>query len=220
MERVLRSIATQCPMQPQSLKRAGAPTAGRFTKTPDPHPWASSLSEIYAQVWMRLLRGVRDRRAPTRHPTLATVTPDGRPQARTVVLRAADKQTGSLEIHTDLHSTKVVELIAVPFASLHVWDASAHLQLRLEANVIILKDEDVAEIWARVPEPSRLSYGGSPAPGQPISGALAYNKIADPASFAVLQLNIQTIDVLHLGPSHRRARFDRYSNWAGAWLAP
>ena len=57
---------------------------------------------------MRLLRGVRDRRAPTRHPTLATVTPDGRPKARTVVLRAADKQAGILELHTDLHSAKVV----------------------------------------------------------------------------------------------------------------
>jgi pyridoxine/pyridoxamine 5'-phosphate oxidase len=136
------------------------------------------------------------------------------------VLRAADKQAGLLELHTDLHSAKVVELIAMPFASLHVWDASAHLQLRLEANVTILKGEDVAQIWARVPEPSRLSYGGSPAPGQPISGALAYNKFADPASFAVVQLSVQTIDVLHLGPIHRRAQFDRRANWAGAWLAP
>ncbi len=42
---------------------------------PDLHPWASSLSEIYAQVWMRLLRGVRDRRAPARHPTLAKGCP-------------------------------------------------------------------------------------------------------------------------------------------------
>jgi pyridoxamine 5'-phosphate oxidase len=186
----------------------------------DPHPWASNLSEIYAQVWQRLLRGVRDRRAPTRHPTLATVTPDGRPQARTVVLRAADKEASSIDVHTDLHSAKVAELIAAPFASLHVWDASAHLQIRLETNVAILQGEDVAEIWARVPEPSRLSYGGSPAPGQPISESLDYNKVPDPARFVVLRLSIQTIDVLHLGPSHRRARFDGYTNWAGAWLAP
>lgn len=188
--------------------------------TPDPHPWASNLSEMHAQVWMRLLRGVRDRRAPTRHPTLATITSDGRPKARTVVLRAADKQAGRLDIHTDLCSAKVVELIAAPFASLHVWDASAHLQIRLEANVTILQGEDVTEIWARVPEASRLSYGGSPAPGQPISGALGYSKGPDPASFAVLQFSVQTIDVLHLGPSHRRARFDRSTHWTGAWLAP
>lgn len=184
------------------------------------HPWASDLSEIHAQVWARVLRGVHDRRAPTRNPTMATVTPDGRPQVRTVVLRAADKQASNLEIHTDLHSTKVTELISTPFASLHVWDTAAHLQLRLEANVTILKGEEVAEIWTRVPEASRSSYGGSPAPGQPIPEALAYNKVPDPASFAVLQLSVHTIDVLHLGQRHRRARFERSANWEGVWLSP
>lgn len=188
--------------------------------TPSLHPWATDLSEIYIQVWTRLLRGVRDRRAPTRHPTMATVTPDGRPQARTVVLRAADKQASSLEIHTDLHSTKVIELISTPFASLHVWDTPAHLQLRLEANVAILRGEEVAEIWARMPELSRASYGGNPAPGRPIPEALAYNKVSDPASFAVLQLSVHTIDVLHLGQYHRRARFERSTNWEGVWLTP
>ena len=188
--------------------------------TPSLHPWAADLSEIHAQVWTRLLRGVRDRRAPTRHPTMATVTPDGRPQARTVVLRAADKQASSLEIHTDLHSTKVIELISTPFASLHVWDTTAHLQLRLEANVTILKGEEVAEIWARVPVLSRSSYGGSPAPGQPIPEGLAYNKAPDATSFAVLQLSVHTIDVLHLGQRHRRARFERSANWEGVWLSP
>ena len=184
------------------------------------HTWASNLSEMHAQVWTRLVRGVHDRRAPTRHPTMATVTPDGRPQARTVVLRAATKQTGCLEIHTDLHSTKVIELITTPFASLHVWDTTAHLQVRLEANVTILRGEEVAEIWTRVPELSRLSYGSSPAPGRQIPDALAYNQVPDPASFAVLQLSVHTIDVLHLGQHHRRARFERADNWEGIWLSP
>jgi pyridoxine/pyridoxamine 5'-phosphate oxidase len=136
------------------------------------------------------------------------------------VLRAADKQTCSLEIHTDLHSTKVIEVVSTPFATLHVWDTSAHLQLRLEANVTILRGKEVAEIWARVPEVSRLSYGSSPAPGQPIPEALAYNKVPDPASFAVLKLSVHTIDVLHLGELHRRARFERSANWKDVWLAP
>jgi pyridoxine/pyridoxamine 5'-phosphate oxidase len=59
------------------------------------HPWAADLSDLHAQVWTRLMRGVRDRRASSRHPTLATVTPDGKPQARTVVLRAADISAGT-----------------------------------------------------------------------------------------------------------------------------
>jgi pyridoxine/pyridoxamine 5'-phosphate oxidase len=188
--------------------------------TSDLHPWAADLSGIYAQVWTRLVRGVRDRRAPTRHPTLATVTPDGKPQARTVVLRAADKSTGTLDIHTDLQSSKVADLRATPFAALHVWDQAAHLQMRLEARVTILTGADVAALWAEVPDASRQSYGSLPAPGQPIAQALDYAKQPNPESFAVLRLTVQTIDAVHLGAHHRRARFDRDARWAGTWLAP
>jgi pyridoxamine 5'-phosphate oxidase len=137
--------------------------------TPDLHPWAADLSDLYAQVWTRLLRGVRDRRAPMRHPTLATVTPDGKPQARTVVLRVADKSSGTLDIHTDLQSSKVADLRATPFAALHVRDTAAHPQMRLEATVTILTGAAVAATWAEVPDASRQSYGGLPAPGEPIA---------------------------------------------------
>jgi pyridoxamine 5'-phosphate oxidase len=130
------------------------------------------------------------------------------------------ERSGTLDIHTDLQSAKVGDLRATPFAALHVWDTSAHLQLRLEAHVTILTGQDVAAIWAGVPDASRLSYGTSPAPGQPIEQALAYTKAPDPACFAVLRLSVSTIDALHLGPNHRRARFDRNDNWAGEWLAP
>ncbi len=188
--------------------------------TSDPHPWACDLSQLYAEVWARLTRGVHDRHAPARHPTLATVTPEGRPKARTVVLRAADKSAGTLDIHTDLRSAKVGDLRATPFAALHVWDTSAHLQLRLEARVTILIGKEVATIWAAVPATSRLSYGSTPAPGQPIAQALDYTKIPDAGSFVVLRLQITAVDALHLGPNHRRARFDQKNEWAGAWLAP
>ncbi len=186
----------------------------------DPHPWACDLSQLYAEVWLRLTRGVHDRHAPARHPTLATVSPEGRPQARTVVLRAADKSAGTLDIHTDLRSAKLGDLRVTPFAALHVWDTSAHLQLRLEARVTILIGQEVATIWAAVPATSRLSYGSTPAPGQPIAQALDYTKIPDAGSFVVLRLQITAVDALHLGPNHRRARFDQENEWAGAWLAP
>ena len=188
--------------------------------TPDLHSWAADLFDLHAQVWARLVRGVRDRRAPARHPTLATVTPDGKPQARTVVLRAVDKGTGMLDIHTDLHSAKVAELRSTPFAALHVWDAAARLQIRLEATANILTGPNAAVVWAGVPDTSRQSYGSQPAPGRPIAQALDYSSEPDPASFAVLRLTVQTIDALHLGPPHRRARFDRNAGWAGVWLAP
>lgn len=187
---------------------------------PDPHPWACDLSQLHAEIWLRLARGVHDRHAPARHPTLATVSSDNRPQVRTVVLRAVDKQAGTLDIHTDLQSPKVTEVAALPFAALHVWDTSAHLQVRLQAHVTVVTGPDVAMIWAGVPEASRRSYGSNPAPGQVIADALAYSKAADPASFAVLRLSVSSIDALHLGPNHRRARYDRETGWEGTWLVP
>lgn len=188
--------------------------------TSDPHPWACDLPQLYTEVWTRLIRGVHDRHAPARHPTLATVNPEGRAQARTVVLRAADKRLGTLDIHTDLRSAKVGDLRATPFAALHVWDSSAHLQMRLEASVTILSGGDVAAIWEGVPTSSRLSYGITPAPGQPIQKSLDYAKTPNADFFAVLRFEVATIDALHLGPDHRRARFDRQKDWAGVWLAP
>lgn len=186
----------------------------------DPHPWAATLDGLFAQVWTRLIRGVNDRHAPARHPTFATVSPQGWPEARTVVLRAADQTAAILEVHTDLHSAKVAALHVNPRAALHVWEASAHLQIRIMADVTILSGNDVAATWAKVPDPSRQSYGTTPAPGTPIADALDYTKPADPASFAVLRCAVQAMDVVHLGPRHRRARFDRAEAWAGQWLAP
>lgn len=188
--------------------------------TRDPHPWAASLASMHAQVWNCLIRGVHDRRAPARHPALGTVTPEGLPRIRTVVLRGANQPTACLEIHTDLHSPKVAQIRARPHAALHVWDRSAHLQVRLDADVAILSGGELAGTWARVPEASRTSYGGMPVPGQPIESALAYTKNSDPDAFAVLRLRVLTIDALHLGREHRRARFDRSNGWQGQWLAP
>ena len=186
----------------------------------DPHPWAADLAALHTQIWTRLSRGVHDRHAAARHPTLATIGTDGLPQVRTVVLRAAEKSAATLDIHTDLHSAKVAELRADPRAALHVWDAALHLQIRIDAEVEILSGTDVTDIWDRVPEASRLAYGSTPAPGQPIEDALAYAKSPDPDAFAVLRLSVQAIDAVHLGPDHRRARFIRDDDWAGQWLAP
>ena len=188
--------------------------------THDPHPWAMSLTTLHAQVWALLVRGVNDRRAAARHLTLATVTPDGLPAARTVVLRAANREAPSLDVHTDVHAGKVKDVCATPFAAIHVWDASAHLQIRLAAEVTILTGDDVVAFWARVPEGSRLAYGGSPSTGEPIKDSAAYHKKPDPASFVVLRLAITTMDILHLGPQHRRAYFERSDNWAGQWVVP
>ena len=188
--------------------------------TSDAHSWAADLTTLHTQVWDLLIRGVHDRRAAARHPTFATIAPTGLPETRTVVLRAVDRAAASVEVHTDLHSAKVTALRANRHAALHIWDPSARLQMRIDVAAEILSGDVVAATWARVPDMSRQGYGKRPAPGQPISDALAYTKHADIRSFAVLRLNVQAVDALHLGRDHRRARFERSEGWAGQWLVP
>lgn len=188
--------------------------------THDPHAWASSLFGLHEHVWGMLTRGVADRRASTRHPTLATVSVDAKPQARTVVLRSANKGAATLEVHTDLRAAKIADLTHSPFASLHVWDPSAHLQMRLQATATILTRQASQDRWLRVPEAARVSYGTTTPPGHPIQDALDYTKAPDFTAFTVLVLQVEAMDILHLGQNHRRAQFSRSDGWAGQWLAP
>ncbi|RUR39104.1 pyridoxamine 5'-phosphate oxidase family protein [Vreelandella populi] len=184
------------------------------------HPWAEELPLLYDHLWARLTLSVNDRHAPSRYPTLATVSENGMPQARTVVLRDADKQAATLAIYTDIHSEKISALRATPVAALHVWDAAEQLQIRIEANVTLLTGEAISEQWQRLPEHARSAYSSGPAPGEPIADSLAYTKTPDENAFAVLWLDIQAIEALHLGQSHRRAEFSRANNWVGQWLVP
>lgn len=188
--------------------------------TPERHPWALTLDTLYDHAWQRLTRGVHDRHAPARHPTLATVCADGLPQARTVVLRGADSRRRRLEIHTHRQSPKIADLSVTPVAAVHVWDSGSGLQIRLEAEVEWAEPDAVASAWAKVPPRSRNAYSGSETPGQPIAYALAYTAQPDPAAFTVLYLNIRAMDLLHLGAEHRRATFRRDHDWVGQWVAP
>lgn len=137
-----------------------------------------------------------------------------------MVLRAADKSRGGLELHTNLHSSKITDLMARPVTALHVWDSGSRLQIRGEADVEIASGAAVADTWARVPDRSRTAYSSSHTPGHPIPSALAYDNAPDLAVFAVLHLNIRAMDLLHLGVDHRRAQFTRENHWAGQWLVP
>lgn len=182
--------------------------------------WFETLEGIYDQLWDTLVQGVVDRSNPARHPTLATISPAGWPEARTVVLRGADQILGTISAFTDLHSAKITSLRQTPRAALHLWDESQQLQLRLTCTVQIQHGQDAAQIWAQVGDISRQSYGISPSPGTPISAALDYVIAPDPASFGVLHCTIIGIDVLHLGQVHRRAQFLRSADWQGQWLVP
>jgi len=182
--------------------------------------WFETLDGTWTRVWGTLGRGVADAKHPARRPTFATTSPEGWPEARTVVLRSADREAGEVSLHTDLYSDKIKSLRASPRAALHIWDAKQDLQIRLQAEVTIRSGPETQALWDQIPDHARQSYGVTPAPGTPIADSLAFDKAPDPATFAVLHCKVTHIDAVHLGERHRRCSFSRARQWRGQWLSP
>ena len=79
--------------------------------------------------------------------TLATVDPDGRPSARTVICRGFDATAGWFVFYTDRDSPKGRALEAHPRAALVFhWDALER-QIRIEGPVTVAPDEDSDQYW-------------------------------------------------------------------------
>lgn len=171
-----------------------------------------TLTGLHAYAW--------DIAAKAREVSFATVSQDGWPAARIVILRGTNPDDATLTVHTDRFSQKITALRDNPRATILIWNDDAQVQLRMQAEVFIQTGQSVAAQWARVPDPSRQSYGTTPPPGTPIADALDYTKPCDPAAFCVLHCQVVDMDVVHLGDVHRRAQFTRARDWAGQWLSP
>jgi hypothetical protein len=171
-----------------------------------------TVSDLLDRVWRHLGRGAADRRHPARHPTLATLGPEG-PEARTLVLRSADRSAARLELHTDMASPKVAQIAAEPRVALHVWIPKDRLQIRIRAIASVAPGDPA--LFARLPVEARRNYGGA-VPGAPPAPE---GEDGDPARFASITLEIRQIDALVLDAPHRRAVFEA-PDWAGRWVAP
>ena len=182
--------------------------------------WFETTEGTLKRVWDTLALGLADAGHIARRPTFATTSPNGWPEARTVVLRGVDPTAGTVTVHTDIYSDKIKSLQANLRAALHIWDAEQALQIRLQTEVTIQSGDAVRALWQKIPDHAQQSYGVIPPPGASIETALDYIKQPDPATFAVLICTVVHIDAVHLGTDHRRASFSRDRHWQGQWLSP
>ena len=180
-----------------------------------------------AHAWALLTRGVKDRRSPFHTPSLATVTSDGMPEIRTVVLRGCDSLSRSLRFHTDTRSAKIAEMREQPQAALHFYDPGAKIQLRVRARLEQLTGEAYASAWANTRPMSRECYQVTQAPGARLAtpadvvfDAAATNDGAN--HFAPVVAHVRQIEWLYLAArGHRRALFDfSASEPQHSWLVP
>jgi 3-hydroxyisobutyrate dehydrogenase len=178
-------------------------------------------------AWALLARGVKDRRSPFHTPGLATVSPEGLPEIRTVVLRGCDTSARSLRFHTDTRSAKITDMQKQPQAALHFYDPTAKIQLRVRAQLDLLSGAAYDTAWDNTRPMSRECYQVTQAPGSPLPNpadvvfdAAATNDGAD--YFAPVIAHVRQIEWLYLAArGHRRALFDFTSAQPQhSWLVP
>lgn len=172
-------------------------------------------TELVRRVWTELQRATVDRHHEWRTPVLATVDPQGAPQARTVVLRGADAHALQLVFFTDSRSPKVAELQANPDAALVFWSRRLQWQLRVGVRAVVQTEgQQVDAAWARVGQSAAAGdYLSAQAPGSVVDAATTSGTAQH--HFAVVTAQVEHWDWLELSrDGHRRARVvDRGVEW-------
>ena len=200
----------------------------------------ATLDAALDAAWTQLSEGVRNRRHGFHTPTLATLAPDGQPQARVMVLRRAEPARRVALFHCDVRSPKASEVRADPRAALLFYDFKNKTQVRATARAEVLTDDpDVEAAWERTrlqsrrcylaPHPPTADTGDADEPPPPnLPEHLIHRdpteeeSEAGRANFAVIRCHLKTLDWLYLEHTgHRRARFEwNGERWLGRWVEP
>ena len=169
-----------------------------------------ALPDIPSFVFEALAHGADDPEHPFHLLTLATVSADGRPSARLMVNRGADRERGRLWFHTDAHSPKVADLRACRAVCVVGWDPRRAAEIRLSGECTVHTADRLADDhWDHFSRSALWMYENPAAPqatpGQgPVDLRLPNDRITIQhnltararARFVVLQVSIVTIDWL------------------------
>lgn len=177
------------------------------------------LGHLLENAWSYLSVG-GGKNANARVVVLATVDPNGQPEARSVVLRAATRDQSRIEFHADLDSQKVSSLSHNPNAQIHLWHPKDKIQLRLDVAATLRCDDYASLQWQKVPSPSQIAYGKTPPVGARVAGPFEYKNTPSQENFVVVDCKVSKIDYLSLDGPHFRAVFEARDEWKGCWISP
>jgi len=185
----------------------------------------AALRERLDDTFRLLARGVVDRRSAFHTPTVCTLSPDGAPSARTVILRGFDPKARFLTLHTDRRSAKAEHLAHDARAEAHTYDGRRRVQVRLSCRSSVHRADAVAwKAWSAIRPESRSAFAVSLSPGSPISTRYpaGTGETDGYENFLLVRLNILRLERLDLLPAaHERALFVFHSDGVEAtWLAP
>jgi pyridoxamine 5'-phosphate oxidase len=185
----------------------------------------NDLAASLEMAWQLWGRGTVDRHSAFHAPAVTSVDAEGNPQARTMILRAVDRETRTMRFHTDVRSAKMLHWKSKPHVCILGYDASKKIQLRVNGRVDLHMTDAVAdEAWKNSRPESLAAYGLEMSPGSVVetpSGAPQFNDEGR-ENFAVALVHVDSLEWIYLNAEgNRRAIF----SWANGvlksnWLQP
>jgi pyridoxamine 5'-phosphate oxidase len=193
--------------------------------TPTPPAFYNDLAASLDMAWQLWGRGTVDRHSGFHTPVVTSVDADGNPQARTMILRAVDREARAMRFHTDVRSAKMLHWKFKPRVCVLGYDASKKIQLRVDGRVILHTADAIADdAWKNSRPESRVAYRVKIAPG------VALDAPSDAPSsdeggrenFAVAMIDVESLEWIYLSAEgNRRAIFSWPNNvLESSWLQP
>jgi pyridoxamine 5'-phosphate oxidase len=132
--------------------------------------------------------------------TVATVTPDGKPSARIVLLKHFDER--GFVFYTNYNSQKGVELQACPYAALVFLWGELERQVRIEGKIELVSESEATAYFHSRPASSQL-------------GAWASEQSSVIADRAVLESRLQQLET-----EYRDREIPKPPHWGGVRVIP
>ena len=187
--------------------------------------------EILDKIWDELILGLNSGKHPFHIFSVSTVK-NNKPDSRTVVLRAVEKENKSISFHTDLRSKKVLQIKESENICALFYDKDSKIQLRIYGSAS--KETDsllIKEKWNSSKEMSKLCYLNKISPGEVINESKDYlygkeelnNIELGIKNFSIINIKISQIDWLSLNhEGHQRILINYTSNnkIEFDWVAP
>ena len=196
------------------------------------------LQEVWDRMMRDLERGARDRNDALHTFAFSSLSLQGSPATRTVVLRAFEKKRRCIRFHSDLRSTKIQELKRDPRVSALFYHPAEKTQIRAEGMVVLHENDAIADqLWEHLWVLGRRCYMAPRAPGS-LAKAPSPNLPTEwmdrkptleasesgRANFCVIEFTLSYMEWLELGfEGHTRACYhwsEEGNQWKGCWLEP
>ncbi|MEQ9332880.1 pyridoxamine 5'-phosphate oxidase family protein [Thalassobaculum sp.] len=185
------------------------------------------LNALAEHILGQLSDAVSAPASPWRTPMLASLTADGEPTLRTVVLRSVRPADRALRVNTDIRSDKAGQIDRQRQVELCFWNPATAQQVRIAGDARVEDAGPAADAaWSALPPEGRSIYRHGAAPGTPIGRPGTPARPAadgDRSAFALVTVVWRRWDWIWLGPdSHWRARFrwDADGSRQAEWVVP